>query len=124
MNVPHANLPNVEMNSMKFGPAGSELDFVNKYAMLNNPIYEVLQHTWYLLDLSCKGSLADHVIQIGIVKGYEGHVIQIGIAKGYKEYTCTYKNIVTHVTKCENFRYLKGSKSQISNLKSPFPHLK
>lgn len=39
----HTELSNVEANFMKFGPAGDELEFVNKYATLNEPIYEALQ---------------------------------------------------------------------------------
>lgn len=67
----HAELLNREVDLIEFGPVSSELDFISKYMMLNDPIYKVLQCTWYLSDLSREKSLVEHVIQIGLAKGYE-----------------------------------------------------
>ena len=62
-----------EGDTLKFGPHSGNIDFVNKYATLSGPIYEALQHVWWLPDLSCKSSLADHITKVDIAKGYNEH---------------------------------------------------
>jgi hypothetical protein len=69
----HEELLNQEANLIKFGPASGDLDYVSKYATLNDPIFEALQRAWYLSDLSRESSLADHIAKIGIAKGYEDY---------------------------------------------------
>ena len=62
-----------EGNTLKFGPHWGNIDFANKYATLSGPIYEALQRTWLLSDLSRESSLADHITKVGIAKGYDEH---------------------------------------------------
>ena len=69
--VSHTELIDAKADLIKFGPASGELDFVNKYATLNGPIYEALRRAWYLSDASRESSFTDHIARIGIAKGYE-----------------------------------------------------
>ena len=58
----------------KFGPLASNLDFINKYAMLNEPIFEALRQTWITTNVSQSGeSLFERIESIGRAKGYEDY---------------------------------------------------
>ena len=36
----------------KFGPLASNIDYINKYTTLNEPIFEVLRQTWITMNIS------------------------------------------------------------------------
>jgi hypothetical protein len=58
----------------KFGPLESNIDYVNKYATLNEPIFEALRQTWITTNVSQPGeSLMERIENIGRAKGYEDY---------------------------------------------------
>ena len=58
----------------KFGPLASNIDFINKYATLNKPIFEALQQMWIMTNISQPGeSLFEQIESIGRAKGYEDY---------------------------------------------------
>ena len=63
-----------ENDSDKFGPLASNIDYINKYATLNEPIFEALRQTWITTNVSKPGeSLFERIEIIGRAKGYEDY---------------------------------------------------
>ena len=58
----------------KFGPLASNIDYINKYTTLNEPIFEALWQTWITMNISRPGeSLFKRIENIGRAKGYEDY---------------------------------------------------
>ena len=58
----------------KFGPLASNIDYISKYATLNEPIFEALRQTWITTNISRPGeSLFERIENIGQAKGYEDY---------------------------------------------------
>ena len=63
-----------EDDSEKFGPLTSNIDYINKYATLNELIFEALRQTWITMNMSKPGeSLFERIEIIGRAKGYEDY---------------------------------------------------
>ena len=58
----------------KFGPLASNIDYINKYVTLNELIFEAIQQTWIMTNVSRPGeSLVERIENIGQAKGYEDY---------------------------------------------------
>ena len=68
----------------KFGPLSLNIDFINKYATLNEPIFEALWQTWITTNVSQPGeSLFEQIESIGRAKGYEDYEARL-FAQSFK----------------------------------------
>ena len=83
----------------KFGPLASNIDFINKYAMLNELIFKALRQMWITMNVSQPGeSLFKQIESIGWAKGYEDYEARLFV----QSFTCDmmgakYKPIVKKV---------------------------